>query len=62
MSWLLKVTSGAAVVVALGSLSPHASHAQAVSNEASPRAFVDRYCVTCHSDSRYERGAVPMSL
>ena len=62
MSWLFKVTSGAGVAVALGGLSPYVSHAQAVSGVASPRAFVDQYCVTCHSDSGYQRGAVPMSL
>ena len=61
MSWL-KATSRAGVAVALGGLLPHVSHAQAPSDVASPRAFVDQYCVTCHSDSGFERGAVPMSL
>jgi mono/diheme cytochrome c family protein len=60
MSWLFKVTSG--VAVALVGLSPQPSHAQVVSGVASPRAFVDQYCVTCHSDRGYQRGAVPMSL
>ena len=62
MSWLLKVTSGAGVAVALGGLAPHVSHAQEVPGVASPRAFVDQYCVTCHSDRGYERGAVSVSL
>ena len=62
MSWLFKVTSGMGVAIALGSLSPHVVHAQAVSNIASPQAFVDQYCVTCHSDRRFQSGSVPMSL
>ena len=62
MSWLFKVTSGTGLAIALGGLSPHVIHAQALSGVASPRAFVDQYCVTCHSDSGYQRGAVPMSL
>ena len=35
MSWLFKVASAAAVVVALGALAPAASHAQAVTDGAS---------------------------
>ena len=62
MSWLFKVTSGTGFAIALGGLSPHVIHAQVLSGVASPRAFVDQYCVTCHSDSGYQRGAVPMSL
>ena len=62
MSWLFKVTGGTAVAVALGALAPHASHAQAVSDEASAQAFVSRYCVACHNDRGFERGAVPISL
>ncbi len=61
MSWLFKATGGTAVAVALG-VAPHVTHAQAVSDGASARTFVDRYCVACHSDRGYERGAVPMSL
>ena len=61
MSWLFKVTSRVGVA-ALAALSPHVSQAQAVSGEASPRAFVDQYCISCHSDRGYQRGAVPMSL
>ena len=62
MSWLLKVTSGTAAALALGAAAPHASQAQAVSDEASAHAFVQRYCVACHSDRGFERGAVPLSL
>ena len=62
MSWLLKVTSGTAAALALGVAAPHASQAQAVSDEASAHAFVQRYCVACHSDRGFERGAVPLSL
>ncbi len=62
MSWLFKVTVGVGVAVALGGLSPHVSHAQAVSGVASQRAFLDQYCVMCHSDGQYQRGLVPMSL
>ena len=62
MSWLFNVAAGVGVVVALVALSPHVSHAQAVSDGASARAFVDQYCVACHSDRGYQRGAAPMSL
>ncbi len=62
MSWLFKVAAGVGVVVALVALSPHVSHAQAVSDGASARAFVDQYCIACHSDRGYQRGAAPMSL
>ena len=62
MSWLFKVATGAGVAVALGVLSPHATHAQAVSDGAAARAFVDQYCIACHSDRGYQRGTVPMSL
>ena len=63
MSWLFRVTTGVVVAVALGGLAPDVSHAQTTAGtEVSPSAFVDRYCVTCHSDRGYERGAVPMSL
>ena len=69
ISRLVKLTVGTGVVVALGGgLSPHVSHAQAgsgaqaVSGVASQRAFLDQYCVACHSDSQSRRGLVPMSL
>ena len=62
MSWLFKVATGAGVAVALGVLSPQATHAQAVSDGAAARAFVDQYCLACHSDRGYQRGTVPMSL
>ena len=62
MSWLFKVTGGAGVAAVLAGLSPLVSHAQTVSDGASAGAFVDRYCVACHSDRGFERGAVPMSL
>ena len=61
MSRLFKVAVGV-VTAALGVLSPQGSHAQAVSGVASQRAFLDQYCVRCHSDSQHERGVVPMSL
>jgi mono/diheme cytochrome c family protein len=69
MSRLFRVMLGAGVVIVLGGgLSSHVSHAQAgpgaqaVSGVGSQRAFVDQYCVGCHSDSQSRRGAVPMSL
>ena len=62
MSWLFKMAGAAVTTVALSVLVPQVGHAQALAGEMSPGAFVERYCVTCHSDSRYERGAVPMSL
>ena len=62
MSWLFKVATGAGVAVALGVLSPQATHAQAVSDGASARAFVNQYCLACHSDRGFERGTVPISL
>jgi len=62
MSWLFKVATAAVVVVALGALAPAASHAQVVSDEASARAFVNQYCLACHSDRGFERGTVPISL
>ena len=63
MSRLFKMAVGV-VTVALGGggLSPPASHAQTVSGVASQRAFLDQYCVRCHSDSQHQRGVVPMSL
>ena len=62
MSWLFKVAGGAGVAAVLAGLSPLVSHAQTVSDGASAGAFVDQYCVACHSDRGFERGAVPMSL
>ncbi len=62
MSWLFRVAAGTGVAVALGVLAPGASHAQTVADGASARAFVDRYCVACHSDRGFRRGTVPMSL
>ena len=58
MSRSFNLAVGVGVAVALGGgLSPHVSHAQAVSaGAASPRAFLDQYCVMCHSDSQYQRG------
>ena len=58
MSRLFKMAVGV-VTVALGGggLSPPASHAQTVSGVASQRAFLDQYCVRCHSDSQHQRGA-----
>ena len=49
-------------MVALGAFAPPASHAQAVSDGASARAFVNQYCLACHSDRGFERGTVPISL
>ncbi len=62
MSWLFKLTGGAGVAAVLAGFSPLVGHAQTVSDRASAGAFVDRYCVACHSDRGFERGAVPMSL
>ena len=62
MSWLFKVTGGVGAALLLGALSPQAGHAQAVSDGASAREFVDRYCMACHSDRGFERGTVPVSL
>src|SRR2546428_12467718 len=60
ISRLVKVTVGVGIAVALGGeLSPHVSHAQVASAVPSPRAFVDQYCVTCHSDSQVQRRVVP---
>ena len=41
---------------------PEAARLQAAGAEASPGAFVQRYCLACHSDRGFERGTVPMSL
>ena len=62
MSRLFKVAVGVVTVALGGGLSPQVSHAQAVSGVASQRAFLDQYCVRCHSDSQHQRGVVPMSL
>jgi Protein of unknown function (DUF1592)/Protein of unknown function (DUF1588)/Protein of unknown function (DUF1587)/Protein of unknown function (DUF1585)/Protein of unknown function (DUF1595) len=63
ISRLIKLTVGVGIAVALGGgLSPHVSHAQVVSGAPSLRSFLDQYCVTCHSDSQFQRGVVPMSL
>ncbi|MCY4078491.1 MAG: DUF1592 domain-containing protein [Acidobacteria bacterium] len=43
-------------------LTPHASHAQSPPGAAPPGDFVQRYCVACHNDRGFERGAVPISL
>ena len=56
MSWLFKVATGVGVAVALVALLPQVSHAQAVSDGASARAFVNQYCLACHSDRGFERG------
>src|SRR5262245_6672370 len=61
VSWPLRVTIGVGIAVAVCG-APHVSRAQAVSGVASPRAFLDEYCVTCHSESQHQRGVVPMSL
>ena len=62
MSWVFRVTA-ALWVAALGGLAPPAGHAQTASGEAvPPHEFVQRYCVACHSDRGFERGAVPVSL
>ena len=62
MSWLFRAAGGAAVAVVLGVPSPPASHAQEAAGTVAPGAFVDRYCLACHSDSQFERGSVPISL
>ena len=64
MSWLFNqfTLTGALGVAMAAALSPTAVRAQVVSSEESSRAFVDRYCVACHSTRQYERGAVPISL
>ena len=66
MSWLLRVTVGVGVAVALGGdLFQQATHAQGESSLASSGEFVeflDQYCVRCHTDRRRESGAVPISL
>ena len=61
MSWLFKVAGGAGLAAAL-CLIPHASHAQSAPGAAPPGDFVQRYCVACHNDRGFERGAVPISL
>ena len=62
MPCFFKVASRVGSAALLGSLSPQMSQAQATPGAPSPHAFVTQYCVTCHSDRGYERGAVPMSL
>ncbi len=61
MSWPFKVAGGAGLAAAL-CLTPHASHAQSPPGAAPPGVFVQRYCVACHNDRGFERGAVPISL
>ena len=61
MSWRFRLAGGVGVAV-IAALSPPVIQAQVVPGGESPRAFVDRYCVTCHSDSGHQRGAVPISL
>ncbi|MCY3842180.1 MAG: DUF1592 domain-containing protein [Acidobacteria bacterium] len=53
--------AGAGLVAVLW-LTPHASHAQSPPGAAPPGDFVQRYCVACHNDRGFERGAVPISL
>ncbi|MCY4030352.1 MAG: DUF1592 domain-containing protein [Acidobacteria bacterium] len=61
MSTPFKAAAGAGLAAAL-CLIPHASHAQSPPGAAPPRDFVQRYCVACHNDRGFERGAVPISL
>ena len=61
MSRPFTVAAGAGLAAAL-CLTPHASHAQSPPGAAPPGAFVQRYCVACHNDRGFERGAVPISL
>src|SRR5262245_678886 len=62
MSLRLKTTIGVGVALLLGSLSLDVGHAQSPSSATAPRAFIDQYCVACHSDGQLQRGLVPMSL
>ncbi|PYR52789.1 MAG: hypothetical protein DMF89_01295 [Acidobacteria bacterium] len=62
MSWLSKTTMGVGGALLLGGLSLRVGHAQSTPSAASPRAFVEQYCVACHSDGQFQRGLVPMSL
>ena len=62
MSWRLKLACAAGSAVVVNSLLPSVSNAQEPSSGVSPGAFVNRYCVTCHNDSGYQRGVVPVSL
>src|ERR1700693_1206984 len=45
--------------IIIGVLAAGSAHAQAVSPQ---RAFLDRYCLTCHTQKAKERGAVPIAL
>ena len=61
MSRPFTVAAGAGLAAVL-CLTPHASHAQSQPGAAPPGVFVQRYCVACHNDRGFERGAVPISL
>ena len=58
MSWLSKTTMGVGGALLLGGLSLRVGHAQSTPSAASPRAFVEQYCVACHSDGQFQRGLV----
>lgn len=66
MSGLGRATVGMVVAVVLsGGLFQQTSRAQSESSLVSSgefEAFLDQYCVRCHSDRRLEAGAVPISL
>ena len=61
MSRPFKAAAGAGLAAVLW-LTPDSSHAQSAPGAAPPGDFVQRYCVACHNDRGFERGAVPISL
>jgi len=58
--WLLAVL--VAVLFVSSSSAQLVSGRQQAPADSAERVLLDQYCVTCHSDSQWERGSIPVSL